>query len=121
MYVGMSGRSLTKADVLAHRESAAKGKGLYSRLSSHAAGRRSGDQFCVYVCDRLVLPTLDAETIARIGHGTSSLDALVRTYIHTHLCYRFVEVEDGVTALMTEAIIRRGMLRAGKPVLNPVK
>lgn len=29
--------------------------GLYSRLSSHWAGRRSGDQFCVYVADRLVL------------------------------------------------------------------
>jgi hypothetical protein len=31
-------------------------KGLYGRLASHASGRRSGDQFCIYVCDRFVLP-----------------------------------------------------------------
>ena len=26
-----------------------------------AAGRRSGDQFCAYVCDRLVVPDLTTE------------------------------------------------------------
>ena len=49
IYVGMAGRGET---------SAARGSGPFGRLNSHASGRRSGDQFCVYVCDRLVLPTL---------------------------------------------------------------
>src|ERR1700737_2130425 len=48
IYVGMSGRSMT-ADT-AHRN---KPLGIYTRLKSHASGRRSGDQFCVYVADRL--------------------------------------------------------------------
>ena len=30
-------------------------KNLQSRLSQHASGRRSGDQFCAYVGDRLVM------------------------------------------------------------------
>ena len=57
----MAGRSLTEDQITAHREAAARGKGLYSRLNSHALGWRSGDQFCVYVADRLVLPTLTPE------------------------------------------------------------
>src|SRR5215210_5893290 len=39
------------------------GKGLASRLRSHASGRRSGDQFCVYVADHYVLPDLTSEQI----------------------------------------------------------
>src|SRR4051794_18778273 len=35
--------------------SADEGKGLISRLTSHANGQRSGDKFCIYVCDRLIL------------------------------------------------------------------
>ena len=33
-------------------------RGVRDRLDSHRSGRRSGDQFAVYVCDRLVLQTL---------------------------------------------------------------
>jgi hypothetical protein len=53
IYVGMSGRGITAETV--RRNSPL---GIYTRLHSHASGRRSGDQFCVYVADRLVLPTL---------------------------------------------------------------
>jgi hypothetical protein len=63
-YVGMGGRSLTKAGITKGRRDTAKIGGLRQGLTSHAAGRRSGDQFCLYVADRLVLPTLAA---ARIG------------------------------------------------------
>src|SRR3954463_8452990 len=42
------------------------GKGLASRLRSHASGRRSGDQFCVYVADHYVLPELTREQIEAI-------------------------------------------------------
>lgn len=36
-------------------------KNLQGRLSQHASGGRSGDQFCVYVGDRLVMPKLGIE------------------------------------------------------------
>jgi hypothetical protein len=33
-------------------------KGLWTRLNSHASGRRAGDQFNVYICDRFIVPVL---------------------------------------------------------------
>src|SRR5215471_5620178 len=48
--------------------------GLYTRLHSHASGRRSGDQFCVYVADRLVLPSLSQEEIASIASARHQMD-----------------------------------------------
>jgi hypothetical protein len=47
IYVGMSGRKITSDDKPSNSP-----KGLYTRLQSHFGGRRSGDQFCVYVADR---------------------------------------------------------------------
>jgi hypothetical protein len=41
------------------------GKGLASRLRSHASGRRSSDQFCIYVADHYVLPELTREQSRR--------------------------------------------------------
>ena len=46
IYVGMSGRGIT---VETSRRNTPQG--IYTRLQSHASGRRSGDQFCVYVAD----------------------------------------------------------------------
>src|SRR4051794_12863720 len=43
IYVGAAGRN-------------PDGTGLASRLRSHHRGRRSGDQFCVYVADHYVMP-----------------------------------------------------------------
>src|SRR5205823_546863 len=43
IYAGIAGRN-------------PNGTGLASRLRSHASGRRSGDQFCVYVADHLRAP-----------------------------------------------------------------
>jgi hypothetical protein len=121
IYVGMSGRSLTSEHITTHRAEGARGKGLFSRLSSHASGRRSGDQFCFYVADRLVLPHLTAEQIAEIGAGRLAFDGLVRRYIHEELSYRFVEAPDGQTARAWEAAIRVGGLKAGAPLLNPLQ
>lgn len=117
VYVGMSGRGLTQAQ-LAER-AAGNPTGLYTRLASHASGRRSGDQFCVYVADRLVLPTLTRSQIEAIGRGETLLDALVRTYIHTHLSYRFVTVPDGRAALALEHQAAANGLDAARPLLNP--
>src|SRR5262249_21336967 len=64
IYVVMSGRGITAETVRRNTP-----QGLYTRLKSHASGRRSGDQFCVYVADRLVLPTLTERDIAEIASG----------------------------------------------------
>ena len=119
IYVGMAGRSLTADTVAVHRAAEARGKGLFSRLGSHASGRRSGDQFCVYVADRLVLATLSRTQIDDITRGEHSMDALIRIYIHETLSYRFVEVLNGSEARKLERDIRLGALSAGPPLLNP--
>ena len=106
-------------DVVKHRNDPTRVTGLRSRLASHASGRRSGDQFCVYVADRFVLPQLDQRTIRAVADGTASFDALVREYIHGELAYRFIETADGAEARALEARLRRGELAAGPPVLNP--
>lgn len=120
IYVGMAGRSLTVEDIANHRQSTSiRIRGLYSRLNSHAGGRRSGDQFCVYVADRLVLPTLSKEEIEQISIGNLSLDNLAKRYIHANLSYRFVEVPDSEQAFLVENAIRSGVLNCSKPLLNP--
>lgn len=85
-------------------------------MASHASGRRSGDQFCVYVADRLVLPTLSSSDIAAISSGEHQMDAFVRRYIHENLRYRFLMVPDGATAFRYEGAIKE---RTGAPLLNP--
>ena len=114
IYVGMSGRGIT-ADTTRRNTP----QGIYTRLQSHASGRRSGDQFCVYVADRLVLPTLSQEDIAAIASGRHQMDAFVRRYIHENLCYRFVMLADGATAYTVEAAIKSGGWEHGRPLLNP--
>lgn len=71
-YAGMSGRSITRETPAPPRA-----YGLYTRLHSHAAGRRNGDQFCVYVADRLVLPQPTSEEIEQIAVGRHTIDAFI--------------------------------------------
>jgi hypothetical protein len=119
VYAGMAGRSLTAGSIMDHRNDPTRVTGLRSRLASHASGRRSGDQFCVYVADRLLLLRLDQGTIQAIAEGTASLDSLVREYIHDRLTYRFIETADGDEARALEDRVRRGELATGPPILNP--
>ncbi len=114
IYVGMSGRSITERT--AARNSPL---GLYTRLASHASGRRSGDQFCVYVADRLVLQTLSQADIAAISSGEHQMDAFVRRYIHQNLRYRFQMVPDGATGYRIEAAIKNGDWGYGRPCSTP--
>jgi hypothetical protein len=93
-------------------------KGLRQRLDGHATGRRSGDQFCVYVADRLTLATFSATEIAQIAAGELSFDARIRRYIHERLSYPWVDVRDGVSAYALEAQICHRVLAAGLPLLN---
>jgi hypothetical protein len=114
IYVGMSGRGI-RADTPRRN----RPHGLYTRLRSHASGQRSGDQFCVYVADRFVLPTLTQEDITAIAAGRHQMDAFVRRHIHESLSYRFVMVVDGAAASAIEAAIKSGNWAHGRPLLNP--
>src|SRR4249920_2678367 len=103
IYVGMSGRGMTRETIRRNTP-----QGIYTRLQSHASGRRSGDQFCVYVADLLVLPALSQEHIAAIASGRHQMDAFVRRYIHENLSYRFVMLRDGAAAYAVETTIKNG-------------
>ena len=91
--------------------------GLFSRLRSHVNGRRGGDQFNVYVADRLVLQQLTPEQIVDISAGTLRFDKLIRDYTRGHLSFRFCPSTD---AENIEPMIRAGRWPYGKkPLLNP--
>ena len=128
IYVGMAGRGLDQLGIEGLRASGQQKKALFTRLASHASGRRSGDQFCVYICDRFVVPNLSQEQIEEVAAGELSLDRLTRQYVHDQLCYRFAEVESGSAALSLEAHIcsyglsgQRPLLNAGRSPTNPFK
>lgn len=121
IYAGMAGRGFTAEIISGHRAAKVRNKGLRSRLESHWSGRRSGDQFCVYVADRLVLSTLSSEQITAIAAGELKLDALVRMYVHAHLTYRFCELPDSKSAEALEREVRQAALGAGAPFLNPLR
>lgn len=119
IYVGMSGRHLSADDL-----QSARGEGhtraLYKRLKAHTSGRWSGNPFCTYVCDRLIVPALTPDQQEKIRRGELSLDELTRNYIREHLGYRFVATWNGERARRIEREARRGALGAGKPLLNPL-
>jgi hypothetical protein len=116
----MSGRGAQREDFVAGPGQPAQAKGLWTRLNSHASGRRSGDQFNVYICDRFIVPTLTPAQQRRIGHGDLLLDQLTRRYIRDHLSYRFAVYADGIEALAVERAVRSGAFPAGQPYLNPM-
>jgi hypothetical protein len=114
IYCGMSGREFEKA------VSGGRTKyGLVTRLASHASGRLSGDQFCVYVANRLVIPALKIEQLEHFGTGKLHLDALTRIYIHTRLEYQYVCVDSSAAAYALEVKCRDGRVFGVKPLLNP--
>ena len=75
---------------------------LFGHLNQHARVRRSGDQFCVYVSDRLVMNNLTDEQLDGIGDGTYSLDHQIRDFIRTELSYRYILVPDDPSARALE-------------------
>ena len=114
-YCGMSGRQIEAA--------IARGKerfGLTLRLESHASGRLSGDQFCVYVANRLVIPKLRPADLKKFEMGEFNLDELTRAFIHNHLEYQYVLVDTSAEAYAVEQRARRGEIFSQKPLLNPL-
>jgi len=120
VYVGMAGRAIGPG---AADSEAASGRpmGIRSRLASHASGRRSGDQFCVYVFDRLLLATISREQINGAARGQLSLDGLTRKLIRQSLSYRFTLVNDAATARALERQIQHEGLVGQPPLLNPLR
>ena len=113
IYCGMSGREFEKI---------ATGKvkfGLFPRLASHASGRLSGDQFCVYVANRLVIPSLKAEQLTKFATGELTLDRLTKAYIIDKLEYQFAPVQTSAEAYGLEKRCREGAIFGVKPLLNP--
>lgn len=113
IYVGMSGRGAQREDFVASPGQPAQAKGLWTRLNSHASGRRSGDQFNIYICDRFIVPTLTPAQQHQVGHGDLLLDPMTRNYIREHLGYRFTVCADGTEALAVEHAVRGGALPVG--------
>lgn len=93
--------------------------GLITRLNSHASGRPSGDQFCVYVASRLVIPSLKYEQLPLFGSGELKLDSLTKQYIHDHLEYQFILVNSSAEAYETEIGARNGSLFRSKALIKP--
>lgn len=112
LYVGMA---------WAHRGETNPGAtGVFGRLASHASGRRSGDQFAIYICDRFVIPSLTQAEMSALASGERLLDARTRQFIADRLSYRVVVTPDGAAARALESLIRReGLPRSGRPLINP--
>lgn len=114
IYCGMSGREVEKA--------AGKTRyGLITRLEAHWNGRLSGDQFCVYVANRLVIPTLKPHQLANFASGELTLDELTRQYIRQHMQMQHCVVQSSRDARDLEKQARSGAVFGEKPVLNPLR
>lgn len=121
VYVGYAGRSLTAKDIANADQTNSKPTGLRDRLNHHASGARSGDQFCVYVCDRYVLSTLSPDDHDRIRDGDLRLlNSRTRDHIRAKYEYRYVLTPDGETARILERAVQKGALSGNKPLLNPL-
>jgi hypothetical protein len=117
IYVGMAGRGKSAQELIVANQQGKK-TGLLDRLNSHASGARSGDQFCVYVQDLLLLPKLTSEQIDQIATRQLVLDRLVKDFVRENLSYRYVVTQDGTEAVELERLVIGGALGA-HPHLNP--
>jgi hypothetical protein len=120
LYAGMAGRGMTTASIAAARSTdRARVSGLRSRLTAHQNGRRSGDQFCVYVFDLFVLPCLTRDDIEDVVNRTRRLDDDVRDFVRTHLLYRWYETADAVADFELERSLVAEGVRGTLPFINP--
>ena len=67
---------------------------LYGRLNQHARGKRSGDQFCVYVGDRLVMSKLSIDQMKGVFSGEYSLVEAIMKFVRFQLSYLYIVVAD---------------------------
>lgn len=95
-----------------------RSKGLSGRLGMHAGGRRSGNEFAVYVADRFVLPRLEQSQIDEIAAGAPLFDDLVKDYVRERLGFRFHVCTPDDDARVIEKEIKAGNWPPRKPLLN---
>ena len=91
-----------------------------SRIQQHQSGRRSGDQFCIYVHDKFVVPQID---LKKYEFVRGSLDKLTKQYIHEELFYRFIVIQNDNSIQLVRKIendLKSGLEGFGKPLLNGV-
>ena len=116
IYCGMSGRGFDSS------VAATKSRyGLVTRLHSHASGRLSGNQFCVYVANRLVIPKIENSQLAAFASGELTLDQLTKKYIREKLSFQFATTPTSHEAYALEAECRSGKVFGVQPLLNPLK
>ena len=120
IYVGMSGRGAQLEDFVASPGQPGKARCLWTRLNSHASGRRSGDQLNVYVCDLFIVPFLTPDQQSDVARGHLLLDQMTKSFIRANLSYRFLLSRSGAEALAVERSVRSGCLSSGRPFLNPL-
>ena len=108
IYIGIGGLSGANA----------KSRDPRSRIRQHTQGRRSGDQFCIYIQDFYVIPDLiRSDYTPRKGH----LDELVLDFIQSRLCFRFVvfQTDDSDQIVRRlEREIQSGQHRNQLPTIN---
>jgi hypothetical protein len=89
-----------------------------SRIIQHAQGRRSGDQFCIYIQDFYVIPELiGSKYTPKKGY----LDQLTKEFIQSRLTYRYlvVQTEDSDQVVrQLERKLQRDDHGYGVPLLN---
>ena len=93
-----------------------------SRIKEHSSGRRSGDQFCIYVHDFFVLPNILKTGTYQPKKGY--LDKLTKEYLHKNLRYRVkvFQTDDSIKIVRSlESKIKRGVFGFPAPLLNGVK
>ena len=105
IYIGISGlqKSLEKRSPL-------------SRMISHASGRRSGDQFCIYIHDFYVIPKLIEKGV--YTPSIRVLDKLTKEFIQCNLSYRFVEFETDNSDEIVRSL--ENEIKSGALGLNPI-
>ncbi len=91
-----------------------------SRIIQHAQGRRSGDQFCIYIQDFFVIPAIIGKTYEpKKGY----LDALTKEFIQSRLTYRYlvIQTEDSDKVVRKlERELQNNEHGFGLPLLNGV-
>tara|TARA_B110001452_G_C15177663_1_gene409132 strand:+ start:687 stop:1148 length:462 start_codon:yes stop_codon:yes gene_type:complete len=113
LYVGIAGRDLNKP-------STRKVRGLKDRLRAHWKGGLGGDQFAVYVFERLLAPEIKREQLDAMGRGELTLNELNRSFIRDNLSYRFLVTDTYSEAMDIESQLKSGSLENyPKPYLNP--
>jgi hypothetical protein len=92
-----------------------------SRILQHTQGRRSGDQFCIYIQDFYVIPSLIGKPYKPVkGH----LDRLTKEFIQSRLTYRYAVLQTDNSDKEVRSLERE--IQSGKhgnplPVLNPLR